>query len=359
MMNFIMDSVTNSWLLLKQASPFFLFGLLLAGLLKMIMPPQKVAKHLGSRGLASVIKAAIVGIPLPLCSCSVLPVAASLKKQGAERGAVAAFLVSTPESGIDSIAISWALLDPIMTFARPIAAFFSAAVAGLLQNAVPDSVSVLQPVDSGGCSCSCSCSSRTSNTCVSETPKGIYKGLIGAFVRAVLEIWDDLAAWFFVGLLIAGMIAGIVPSDFFSSHLGGGIFSMLLMLVVGIPIYICATASTPVAAAMILKGMSPGTALVFLMVGPATNITSIAVLLRILGRHGTAVYLMSIGACSMVCGLILDWLYGFWNIEPSAIIGKAAQMVPEPVMTASALILIGSFAFLRFKKIINRQNIFS
>jgi len=349
-MGFILDAFLFSWQLLKQAAPFFIFGLLLAGLIKIVLPPEQVAKHLGSKGLGSVVKAALVGIPLPLCSCSVLPVAASLKKQGAGRGAVAAFLVSTPESGIDSMAITWALLDPIMTFARPIAAFVSAAVAGLFQNMIPDVQPVIIQKGSASCSCSCACKSQQTITCCGDASKTQRHGPLRDFLYSVLEIWDDLAVWFFVGLIVAGIIAGLVPSDFFGSHLGGGISSMLIMLVVGIPIYICATASTPVAAAMILKGMSPGTALVFLMVGPATNITSMAVLFKILGKAGAAIYLVSIAVCSIACGLALDWLYGFWNVEPSAIIGKAAEMVPEPVMTLSALILIGSFVFLRLKK---------
>ncbi len=354
-MNFVFESVLFSWLLLKQAAPFFLFGLLLAGLLKMVLSPEQVAKHLGAKGIGPIIKAAVIGIPLPLCSCSVLPVAASLKKQGAGKGPIAAFLVSTPESGIDSIAISWALLDPIMTFARPIAAFLSAAVAGLFQNIVSDPMPTAQATNLKGCSCSCSCSSRQSITTyrgtVTERVHNDDKKFARQLMEAVLEIWDDLSPWFFIGLMVAGVIAGLVPADFFSSHLGGGLSSMLLMLLIGIPIYICATASTPVAAAMILKGMSPGTALVFLMVGPATNATSMAVLLKILGRIGTAIYLASIAVCSIACGLTLDWLYSAWNIKPTAIIGKAAETIPESLMLVSALLLLGSFAYLRLKRL--------
>ncbi len=343
MADFILNSLLFSWQLLREAAPFFLFGLLLSGFLRLFLPPEQVSKHLGTKGLGSVLKAALVGIPLPLCSCSVLPVASSLKRQGAGKGAVAAFLVSTPESGLDSIAISWALLDPIMTVARPIAAFFSAAVAGIVQNFVPAHEEEPAPQTSP-CTCSCSCSGPVQApepSCCSMEKSS--RGRLGEFWDSVITIWADLAVWFFAGLLIAGVIAQLVPSDFFNAHLGGGLSSMLLMLIVGTPIYICATASTPVAAAMIMKGMSPGTALVFLMMGPATNITSVAVLLRILGKAGTVAYLFSIAACSIVSGLFLDWIYKLWAIEPSATIGKAAEMVPGWLMTLSALLLIASF----------------
>ena len=351
MVDFILNSLLLAWHLLRQAAPFFLFGLLLSGLIKLIMPPEQVSKHLGTKGIGSVLKAALVGVPLPLCSCSVLPVASSLKRQGAGKGAVAAFLVSTPESGVDSIAISWALLDPIMTVARPIAAFFSAAVAGVIQNFLPDEKEPSSGTDADACSCSCSCGDQVQTLerpcCAGQKDS---TGAIWEFWNSVTTIWTDLAVWFFAGLLIAGVIAQLVPSDFLNSHLGGGLYSMLLMLLVGTPIYICATASTPVAAAMIMKGMSPGTALVFLMVGPATNITSMAVLLRILGKVGTAAYLFSIAACSIACGLFLDRFYKMWSIEPSVTIGKAAEMVPDWLMTFSALLLLSSLVVVVFEK---------
>ncbi len=355
MIHFIQEVLSFSWLLFRQAAPFFVFGLVLAGVIRMFLSPEYIARHLGRRGLSSVMKAALAGIPLPLCSCSVLPVAASLKKQGADKAAVSSFLISTPESGVDSILISWALLDPVMTVARPLAAFITAVAAGLFQNLFgkrPSGETLVGPdvSESPGCT-SCGCSSGCCSASTDEGPqkKGLLGVLKGILNYAFFDLWEELAGWFFAGLLVAGIISAILPQDFFSQHLGGGIESMLLMLVVGIPLYICATASTPIAAALILKGMSPGTALVFLLVGPATNVTSLSVLLGILGRTGTVIYLATIAVFSVVFGLILDAFYSVSGIVPSAVMGKAAEIVPDGLMTSSALLLVVMFLAARYK----------
>ncbi len=355
MIHFIQEALSFSWLLFRQAAPFFLFGLVLAGVIRLFLSPEYIARHLGRRGLSSILKAALAGIPLPLCSCSVLPVAASLKKQGADKGGVSAFLISTPESGVDSILISWALLDPVMTVARPLAALMTAVAAGLFQNLLDKEPSKetgngQETNESAGCtSCGCNSSCCSSSTDESQETKGFLGAVKGVFYYAFFDLWEDLAGWFFAGLLVAGIISAILPQDFFSQHLGGGIESMLLMLVVGIPLYICATASTPIAAALILKGMSPGTALVFLLVGPATNVTSLSVLLGILGRTGTVIYLATIAVFSVVFGLILDAFYAASGIVPSVVIGKAAEIVPDGLMTFSALLLVVMFLVARYK----------
>ncbi len=349
------DVFSFSWQLFLQSAPFFVFGLLLAGVLKVFLSPQYIARHLGKRGISSVLKAALAGIPLPLCSCSVLPVAASLKKQGADRGSVTSFLISTPESGVDSILISWALLDPVMTVARPLAAFITAVAAGVFQNIfskddpTEPSTFIAARMSSDCTSCAC----KIGGCSEPEDAKPEWRGFVSivqsVFSYAFFDLWEDLAGWFFVGLLVAGIISALLPQDFFSQYLGGGLRSMLLMLVVGIPLYICATASTPIAAALILKGMSPGTALVFLLVGPATNVTSLSVLLSILGRSGTVIYLATIAVFSVCFGLLLDKFYFISSIVPSAVIGKAAEIVPDGLMTFSALLLVVMFLGATFK----------
>ncbi len=268
-----------------------------------------------------------------------LPAAASIRKQGANRGATAAFLVATPESGVDSISVTWALLDPFMTVIRPLAALFTAMVAGISenllfwdeeeQNMVVDNSC---PVD--GCCDGVDCPEEAHRHHHSFTEK-MVAGLRFAFG----SVWGDIAGWFFVGLLLAAAITVLVPESFMARFLGGGISSMLVMLVIGIPMYICATASTPVAAALVLKGVSPGAALVFLLVGPATNITSLSVLFGILGKRSTYLYLTAIAVCAVSFGLITDFCYQRFGISPQAVVGKTTALLPFWLKLFSALIV--------------------
>jgi uncharacterized membrane protein YraQ (UPF0718 family) len=264
----------------------------------------------------------------------------SLQKQGANKGATTAFLISTPESGVDSIAITYALLDPIMTVARPVVAFFTAAAAGIAENmfhrkeveqsTIPD---LSCPVD--GCCDGINCAPETH-----KRHHSFAERLIVGIRYAFTDFWSDLASWFLLGLLLAGLITTIIPDDIFTRYLGGGLLTMLVMLAVGIPLYICATASTPIAAALILKGISPGAALVFLLAGPATNIASLTVMLGILGRRATAIYLATIAVAAVLFGLVLDQIYAIFNISAQAMIGKASEVIPFWASLAGALILL-------------------
>jgi len=333
--------LASVWHLYVEASIYVLFGLLVGGMLKVFLDPSLVAKHLGAGRFSSVFKAALLGIPLPLCSCGVLPAAASLKSQGANKGAVTAFLISTPESGVDSMAVSYALLDPIMTVARPVVAFFTAAAAGIVENlwgggepsgeaAVP---SLVCPVDA--CCSGIDCppeEHRHHHTFGQKARAGLG--------FAVGDLWPDLAGWFTVGMLLAGAISVLVPQTVMAHYLGGGLPSMLLMLVIGVPLYICATASTPIAAALIMKGVSPGAALVFLLAGPATNVTSLTVLLGLLGRRATAIYLAALAVAAVGFGLVVDQVYAGLGIAPQAVIGQAAELFPEPIKIAGAVVLL-------------------
>ncbi|MBU2547428.1 MAG: SO_0444 family Cu/Zn efflux transporter, partial [Proteobacteria bacterium] len=313
-MNFILDIIRASWVLLVDSSVYVLFGLLVAGLLRAFLNPQAVAGHLGTGRFKSVFKAALLGIPIPLCSCGVLPAAAALKKQGANNGATTAFMISTPESGVDSIAVTYALLDPIMTVARPLAAFATAAAAGLAENLfggekadTPAARDLSCPLDS--CCDGLDCPPEEHARHHTRVEK-----FVAGLRFSIGELWSDMAAWFMTGLLLAGLITVLIPPEFMTRYLGGGLHSMLLMLAVGIPLYICATASTPIAAALILKGVSPGTALVFLLAGPATNITSLTVLLGLLGKRATAIYLAAIAVAAVVFGLLVDGIYAYFGL---------------------------------------------
>jgi uncharacterized protein len=336
---FLTDSLQASWQLLVQSSPYMLIGLLVGGILKVFLSADYVAKHLGRGRFSSVVKASLLGIPIPLCSCGVLPAAASLKKQGANKGATAAFLISTPESGVDSISITYALLDPIMTVARPVSAFISAMAAGIGINWIQPPSPQKKPVPTipvlSHCDYSGDCSASPEQA-RENLPRKLGRGLR----YAATDIWGDLAGWFFVGLLAAGTITVLIPDEAIANYLGGGLSSMLLMLCLGIPLYICATASTPIAAAFILKGVSPGTALVFLLVGPATNVTSLSVLFGILGKQATAFYLFAMALIAVLCGLALDLLYVSLGISAVAIVGKSSEILPEAASLMAALILL-------------------
>jgi uncharacterized membrane protein YraQ (UPF0718 family) len=340
MMTFIYDVFIASWEMLQQASIYILFGLLIGGLLKMFLSPSYVAAHLGSGRFSSVFKAALLGIPIPLCSCGVLPAATSLKKQGANNGATTAFLISTPESGVDSISITWALLDPIMTIARPVSAFISAFVAGSAENFLNPPDKSKQAAPDLSCPIDNCCDG---NDCPPDEHKhhhGLIEKLQIGVKYAATDLWADLAGWFFIGILLAGLISVLVPDAVIARYLGGGFGSMLLMLTFGIPLYICATASTPIAAAFIMKGVSPGTALVFLLVGPATNITSLSVLIGLLGKRATALYLLSIPVVSVLCGLAVDAIYLSLGISAAAAVGQAAEVLPDWVMISATLVLL-------------------
>jgi uncharacterized membrane protein YraQ (UPF0718 family) len=340
-MSIVISVLQQSWHLLLESSVYILFGMLVGGLLKVFLSPTYVAENLGKGRFGSVIKAALFGIPIPLCSCGVLPAAASLKRQGANNGATTAFLISTPESGVDSMAITYALLDPIMTVARPISAFITAIAAGISENLLQTQKEEdWERVIDRSCPIDNCCDG---NECPPEEHARHHtfiEKLWAGLKFAVDDLWGDLAGWFFAGLFFAGIIGTLIPSEVMIQYLGGGLHSMLIMLLVGIPMYICATASTPVAAALILKGVSPGAALVFLLVGPATNVTSLSVLFGLLGRRATFIYLAMLSLFAVISGLVLDGIYTSLGISASAIAGKASEIVPYGLQFVGALVVI-------------------
>ncbi len=325
---------------MMEASVYVVFGMVAAGLLRVFLSPNSVAKHLGRGRFSSVFKAAFLGIPVPLCSCGVLPAAVSLKKQGANSGATTAFLIATPESGVDSIAITYALLGPIMAVIRPIAAFVTATVAGIAENLFGEKSQGVIPVADLSCPAD-GCCDGTDCPPEEHTRHHDFFQKIGIGLKyAFSEVWGDMAGWFLVGMLLAGVITALIPAHFLSAYLGGGIYSMLIMLLISTPLYICATASTPIAAAMILKGVSPGAALVFLLAGPATNITSLTVLLGVLGKRATVIYVCAIAISAICFGLAVDRIYQLPGISLSATVIQGSEMVPQWIQFAGAVLLL-------------------
>jgi uncharacterized protein len=333
-MAFILEVFRESWHILMASAIYILFGLTISGMLRVYLNPDKVAHHLGRGRFRSVFKAALLGIPIPLCSCGVVPAALSLKKQGANNGATTAFLISTPESGVDSIAVTYALMDPIMTIARPVAAFFTATVAGILENTIGSkNQNPASLVDAGTEPC---CGNHHHH----EAPPGFMQKLMFGLKYALIEFWGDLAGWFLVGIVVAGVITSTIPDDIFARYFGSGLTAMLLMLALGIPLFICATASTPIAAALILKGVSPGAALVFLLAGPATNAASLTVLAGVMGIRAVVIYLSTIAVSAVTFGLIVDQIYSGFGLSARALVGQAAEIIPGWMELAGTIILL-------------------
>jgi len=339
-MSFLLTVFSEAWGLLLESSVYILFGLLVAGILRVFLSPHTVGRHLGRGRFRSVFKAGLLGIPIPLCSCGVLPAAVSLKKQGANNGATTAFLISTPESGVDSMAITYALLGPIMTIARPVAALATAVAAGVAENLFTQAKNQNTAPPDLSCPIDACCDGRNCPPDEHARHHSLGEKIRAGIRYALGEVWSDIAAWFLVGLLLAGLITALVPTELMSLYLGGGLLSMLLMLAVGIPLYICATASTPIAAALIMKGVSPGAALVFLLAGPATNVTSLTVLLKVLGQRATAIYLTAIAVSAVLFGLALDWVYAALGLSASATVGRAGELMPVWAEWLGAIFLL-------------------
>lgn len=347
-MDIITSILLESWHVLVEASPYVLLGFFVAGLLKAFVPDAFMARHLGGKSVGAVLKAAVIGVPLPLCSCGVLPAALGLRKQGASKGATTAFMISTPETGVDSMAVTYALIDPIMTVIRPVAASITAIFAGVLVNAFPEKEQPLpmngllasmdeQPPahdhEAGGCGCDGGCSVDANQTML-----GKFKG---GMDYAFGEMIADIGRWLLIGVLIAGIISAAIPEDALNEYVGTGLLSYLVMLVVALPLYVCATASTPIAASLLLKGLSPGAALVFLLAGPATNGATITVMLKTMGKRAAGLYVLSIVICSLALAWVTDKLYLALGLDIRAVVSEVGETLPEWAgVTCAVTILI-------------------
>ena len=306
-----MNLLNIFWNLVIESAPWLLVGYLLAGIIRQVIPSSWVEKQLAEPGFASIAKGALIGAPLPLCSCGVIPAALAIRKAGASKGATSSFLVATPETGVDSISFSYAVLGPIFAFMRPMGALISAVVAGVLVNRFDaDEVIANQENTSSG-------------KCCSENQKEMAKlslreRLVGAVRYGYGKMISDTAKWLVIGLVAATVITAVVPQSFFLQW-GDGLAAMLIMVVVGLPMYICATASTPVAAGLLFAGLSPGAALVFMLTGPATNIATMGVIKEQLGIRSLIAYLVGVIGSAIVCGLFLNELYQLfaWPLQLS------------------------------------------
>lgn len=422
----VLEFARELWTLLAETAPWLLFGFVLAGALKVLVPPERIYRHLGGDDLRSVLLASLYGAPIPLCSCSVIPTATTLRGSGASRGATTSFLISTPETGVDSISVTWALFDPLMTVARPVVALATALVTGGAVNALvrsgragpapgagatgTDARRAAEARERAGASSSTSTGSevagaaapsggrataadscraeapdepagdpaapcsdaKAAESCCAELPAGsaAASGAGSASAdpccaeptpprapsdaaccaapperprwRRALDfafgaLLDDLAPWFLVGFVLSAALIVALPGDALAGVEGWG--GMLLALVVGLPLYVCATASTPIAAALVAKGLSPGAALVFLLVGPATNATTLLVVARLLGRRILLAYLAGIAATALAAGLALDALYGALALDLAARVEHTLEHAPGALGHAAGALL--------------------
>lgn len=293
-----------------EMAPYIVLGLIAAVLIYAAFPKGQIMRWLGRRGIGSIVKGALAGIPLPLCSCGVVPVAMTLRRSGASDGATVSFLVSEPETGPDSIAVTWALINPLMTVVRPVAALVTAIATGLAVERFAPRKPALE-------------ADRANGTDRTESSWGTR--LRGSFDYVMKDFLPDIANWLVVGIVLSGVLAVIIPDNWFERI--GSFTQMVMGVVVGVPLYICASASTPIAAVFLAKGMSPGAALVFLLVGPATNAASFAVIVRELGTRAATVYLAGMMVTAVLLGVLVDATMGSWDWTPKIALGAADERI--------------------------------
>jgi len=335
MLDFARSIIVDFWNTVAEMSPYLLFGFFASGILSALISQRLVEKHLGSGGIWPLVKASLFGVPLPLCSCGVIPVSISLHKHGASKGSTISFLLSTPQTGVDSIFATLSLLGPVFAIFRPIAAFLTGIFGGTLVNVSNRNIKESkQPVEKCTDEC-CNNSNKTSR---------IIHGLKYGFITLPRDIGKAML----IGLIIAAFISTLVPDDLFAEKLlGTGVFSMVVMMFLGIPIYVCATASIPVAAALILKGLTPGAALVFLITGPATNAAAFSTIWKALGGRTAIVYLCTVAISALGAGLLLDMM--FPDLGPS-VRTHLHQMEPSVLGHLSAVVLLAVLGFAIFSK---------
>ena len=333
-----MDFLNSLYATVAEMSPYLLLGFLFAGVLHVMVPTRIYRKYLSSNTFASVVYASLFGVPLPLCSCGVIPTAMSLRKEGASRGATVAFLTSTPQTGVDSILATYGVFGLPFAIVRPAAAFLTSLVSGVLCNKLEAKDEVC------GTECDTADNRRRGNKIVAALRYGFY------------DMLQDIGPHLIVGLLLAAVISILVPDTFFLNFARWPALQMIAILIVSIPMYVCATGSIPIASALLLKGLSPGAALVFLMAGPATNMASLMVIRKVLGGRTMWIYLLTIVAGAMFFGFVVD---AFLPAEWFA--GNAEHThccMPEitPLQHACSIVFLCMLAFAILSKYLIKDN---
>ena len=314
------------WQLSMAMAPYILFGLLFAGVLHELVPQSIVTKHLGKENIISVLKSTIFGIPLPVCSCGVIPLATSIKKSGASKGATLSFLISTPITGVDSIMATYGIFGWIFTLYRAITSMIIAMVAGALTNIFDkevEEVAVKKPAFSASFTATKpkeSCGTGEGSCCSSEGSEKKSFSFVSALRYAFVTLLGDIAKPLFWGLILGALITVAIPDNLAELLKGSSWLSYVVVIVIAVPMYVCATASLPIAAGLMLSGVSAGAAFVFLSAGPATNTVTIGVVKKMLGSRSLFIYLGSIIVGSIIFGLGLDYIFDVSNINPASLI---------------------------------------
>jgi len=334
---FVSKLAAASWWMLAEMSPYLLLGFVVAGLLSAFISPQWVERHLGGSRLGQIFKASLFGVPLPLCSCGVIPVAASLRRHGAGKGATTAFLLSTPQTGVDSIAVTYALLGPFLAVFRPLVALLTGFVGGTLVHvldrdpappaAVPAAASCA--ADACGGDCAGADSAATTASCCGDAEcagnRAAGQSRLAAALRyGLVTLPRDIGKALVVGVLLSGLISAVVEPAALEGVLGRGLLPILLAMAIGVPLYVCATASVPIAVAMIHAGLSPGAAIAFLISGPATNGATLTTLWRVLGWRSMVIFLVTVAVGAVAFGLLIDGAVASGAV-PSSLIVTAAD----------------------------------
>jgi uncharacterized membrane protein YraQ (UPF0718 family)/copper chaperone CopZ len=328
MVDIIHNYLIALWELTLEMSPYLLLGFLIAGILYVYFPKEKVTKYLGKNNFWSVLNAALIGIPLPLCSCGVIPTGISFYKSGASKGSSVSFLISTPQTGVDSILATYSLLGLPFAIIRPVIALITGVFGGLITNSAEKNNATEDITDTSE---------------AEQKPLGERNKLRKMMHYAFVEFLQDISKWLIIGLLLAALMAVIIPEDFFTNYLGNEYVSMLVVLVASSPLYVCATGSVPIAAVLLMKGLSPGAAIVFLMAGPATNAATITVIGNVLGRKTLISYMASIIGGALIFGIIVnEFVPREWFVSGIAHIhdGHGSHFLPAWLKLASSILLI-------------------
>jgi uncharacterized membrane protein YraQ (UPF0718 family)/copper chaperone CopZ len=304
----MIDFLAQIWIVFVEMSPYLLLGISFVAILDLFISKSFITKQVGTNNLASIIKTAIFGIPLPLCSCGVVPTSVYLEKSGASKPSVVSFLISTPQTGIDSIVATYGMLGPVFAVFRPVAAFIMGIVGGIVTYFFQKNGKDAK--------------TKKINLNLVEIPlenkgKNFWTKAKKSLRYAFIEFIDDISTQFLVGLIIAGAISFFLPNDFFASVFKGNeVVGMAVVILFAIPMYVCATASIPIAMSLMMKGFSPGIAYVFLVAGPVTNAASLSILSKVLGKKLLVVYVSTVIILAVLFGVLLNWIFSVTGIDP-------------------------------------------
>ncbi len=353
-MSAIVEVIAAAWAVVCEMAPYLLLGFGISGLLYVFISPAWVERHLGGRGFLPVVKGALFGVPLPLCSCGVIPVTASIRAHGASRGATLSFAISTPQIGVDSIFATYALLGPVFGVVRPLLALVSGIAGGLIASLVdPDRAESAAP-EAGAEDAACA---EGDGCGAGVTPaQASLAARVGSAARyGFVTLPRDIGKLLVFGILVAALLSAFVEEGFLSAYLGGGLGAMLVMVLVGLPLYVCATAAIPLALGFMHLGASPGAALVFLVAGPAANAATISVIWKVLGGRAVIVHFMTILVACVGAGLLFDAAYAAsaWpmpSMQGHAHHGAGLSLFSQIAGAALIAVLAWSFVSKRFDR---------